>query len=647
MADIDLTSDKAQEGLLRNDQLSEVIKDVEDYLDTTDSARALSAKCRDYKDGYQWTDKEIAVLNKRKQPVYTDNRIKSKVQFLLGMENQSRTDPKGLPRNPEDLTSGEVSTDAVRFVHDKNKSDQKFTDGFESMVVEAVEIHDIFVKFVGGKFEIEHEQIPFDRCFFDPHSRKKDFFDAGYLGILEWMDTKDVLDIPGATEEATSFEDDSHHNTFNDKPSHFIDKKSKRVRVFFMNKKIKGVWHWTVFTKGAFIQPLTPSPYLDDNGEPETQFVFQSAFVDRENNRYPEVASYLSHQDSINHRGSKALHLLNVRQTWGDKGAVPDVRKLKMELNKADGHVEIQQGEFEKNFGILDTGVMAQGQIVLLQQSIDALDAQGANASMTGKDERDLSGVAFDKLSKGGLVEVGTLFDNHRYCKLRVWNKFFNRIKQYWTEERWIRVTDDNNAPKFAGLNRNITMGDRLKEKLGEIPEEFLGDPRLDIVVDRENPANKLDVDIVLEESEDIGSMMASDFELLVRMWEKNPDAVPYDFLIEASSLRNKKGLLERIRGGTPEQQKALSQVNQEKKEENEMLIKAAAIALIQKDEATAKNLNAAAAQKAVEAEKTVVEIENVEASTEKLDAETDQTEVETAKVLEEEVQKTTLNISV
>lgn len=639
MAHIDLTSDKGQDKLNKDDMLKSMIKDGEDYLESTEDARALAHKCRDYKDGYQWSAEEIAALKRRKQPVYTDNRIKPKVQFLMGMENQSRTDPKGLPRNPDDTTGGEVTTDALRFVHDRNEADQKFTDGFEAMIVESVEAHDVSVKRIGDRFEIVHEQVPFDRCFWDPHSRKKDFSDANYLGILEWMDFDDVLAMPGATEEVITIDDSDRHNTFDDKPQHFIDKKRKRVRVFFINKKIKGVWNWAIFTKGGFIQKPVPSPYLDENGEPESQFHFQSAFVDRDNNRYPEVASYLSLQDGINHRNSRALHLLNVRQTWGNQGAVPDPQKIKTELNKADGHVEIKQGEFGKDFGVLPTGDMAAGQLNLLDRALAAIDSQGANATMSGNDQRELSGIAFDKLQKGGLVEVGTLFDNHRHCKLRVWQAYFKRVKQYWTEERWVRVTDDQNAPKFAGLNRNITMGDRLEEQLGAIPPEFEGDPRLDIVVGVENPANELDVDVVLEEAPDIGTMMHENFEVLVRLYEANPQAVPFDLVVEASSFRNKRALIERMQGGTPEQQEAISAENQRKSEENEMLIRAGAVAIIEKDNATANNLNAAAAQKVAETDKTTAEVEGVEASTEKTDAETDKIEMETAVALQEATQ--------
>ena len=612
------------------DQHGKVIKMVDDYIDATVDARQLADKCRDYYDNKQWSAAEIATLKKRKQPIVTINRIKPKVQFLLGMENQARTDPKAFPRNPEDQKGGELTTDALRYVADNNHADQKFTDGFENLLIEGVEAHEVGVRFKGGRFEIGHNHLSFDRIFFDPHSRAKDFDDAKFFGMLEWMDEEDVLEMDGATEEAVTFTDESTGDTHDDKPSFWVDKNRKRVRVFWINFKIRNVWHFAVFSKGAFIQKPIPSPYLDEDGEPEPQFVFQSAFIDRENNRYSEVRSYLDPQDEVNHRRSRFLHLVNTRQTFGNQGAVPDPSKVKSEMNKADGHVEIKMGKFGSDFGIIPTGDMAQSQFALLNEAKGEIDSAGANATLQGQDQRTLSGTAFDKLQKGGVVEVGTLFDRHRNCKLRVWRMYFNRIKQFWKEPRWVRVTDDNNAPKFVGLNIPVTMGQIIEQQLGAIPPEFANDPRLEIPVGEvENPVNELDVDIVLDEAPDLVTLQGEQFELLVRMWERAPDQVPLDFVIEASAIRNKQQFIDRVKGGTPEQQEEIAQANKAKQEEADALLKASSAALILKDESSA-NLNNAKAQSEIAG------LEQIEADVEKTDAQTDQIEVDTTVSLEQ-----------
>ena len=80
--------------------LDSVRQQFEEFVDTTRSARAAAERCRDYRDGIQWTEEERATLKKRKQPCITDNKIQDKVDTLMGLEKQMRTDPQAHPDRP-------------------------------------------------------------------------------------------------------------------------------------------------------------------------------------------------------------------------------------------------------------------------------------------------------------------------------------------------------------------------------------------------------------------------------------------------------------------------------------------------------------------------------------------------------------------
>src|SRR5688572_5127477 len=90
----------------------------DDFCDATSTMRELARKCRQYRDGFQWAEKDRKVLEQRKQPVITDNKIFDKVNTLLGMERQYRTDPKAFPRTPNHEQAAEAATDALRYVAD-------------------------------------------------------------------------------------------------------------------------------------------------------------------------------------------------------------------------------------------------------------------------------------------------------------------------------------------------------------------------------------------------------------------------------------------------------------------------------------------------------------------------------------------------
>ena len=179
-------------GKTKDEELNKLIGYVDEYIDATHDSRTLSEKCRDYYDGYQWTADEQEALRARKQPCITNNRIKPKVQFLRGMEQQTRTDPKAYPRNPEDEESGEVSTDMLRYISDNNRSEQKISKGFRSYLVEGTQGHEIIVEDTGGKFEVVHNVLSWDRLWYDPHSREEDFSDARYLGTLQRESTQNT-----------------------------------------------------------------------------------------------------------------------------------------------------------------------------------------------------------------------------------------------------------------------------------------------------------------------------------------------------------------------------------------------------------------------------------------------------------------------
>ena len=78
--------------------LERVVGYFEEADQSSIESRYSSERDRNYYDNLQWTPDEIAEMENRRQPVITVNRIKPKVDFLLGMERTSRKVPKGLPR---------------------------------------------------------------------------------------------------------------------------------------------------------------------------------------------------------------------------------------------------------------------------------------------------------------------------------------------------------------------------------------------------------------------------------------------------------------------------------------------------------------------------------------------------------------------
>ncbi|TVM02744.1 MAG: hypothetical protein CV087_08755 [Candidatus Brocadia sp. WS118] len=539
--------------------------DVDEFLDATATARLLSERDRDYYDHKQWTAEEIERIKKRGQAPIVVNRVKPKIDGLLGLLSMRSSDPKAFPRTQKHEKSAEAVTDGLRFVTDNNDfEDTKqavakdfFIEGYGGVIVDVKQKADDII--------IDISRIPWDRIYFDPKSIKRDFSDARYMGYVQWLDEDQMA------ENYTNVSEDkinevingaalTSDTTFEDKPR-WIDRKNRRALVATHFYKKGGVWWTCTFTEGLFLIDPMESPYLDDEGDPACIMEIVCAYIDRDNNRYGEVRGFIDQQDEINHRRSKALHLLSQRQTAARIGAIRDVAALKRELSKPNGHIEYQgeKGDFE----ILQTGDMARGQFELYQDAKSELDAASFNAQLSGdRQQGTLSGVAINRLQQAGSMELNGLFQTLNGWEKRVYRQIWGRIKQFWSQEKWVRVTDDINSLRWVGFNTPITVQQWLEETINDksMPEpvrkqaaaSYMAlmqreDPSLEQIMEIRNPAPEIMVDIILEQSFDVVNIQQEQFEMLAKFAGQGSGIDIID-LIQLSQLRGKDEVIERIK---------------------------------------------------------------------------------------------------
>lgn len=561
--------------------LEKLVRMYESAEQSTADAREESERDRDYVNGDQWTQEEINTLKKRKQPVITINRIGPKVDFLLGMEASHRTDPRAYPRTPNDEDAAAAATDALRYIMEDQRWDRVRSECFSNFIVEGSCGVDVRVYDKKGEMCVEVLPIMWDRMFGDEHSRMRNWSDAGHKGQFVWMDYDDAAQkYPGKEEalQATiSAEPSTSGNTYEDIPRvRWADPKRKRVRIVEMWTLEGGKWFYNAFTKAGILERIE-SPYVDEDGNSDDGFVFGSCYIDRDGNRFGVVRRWISLQDEINKRRSKALHLMNVRQTFGNQ-MVGDKNRLRTELARPDGHIEMEGGaKFGEDFGIIPTTDMQAAQFNLLQEAKSEIDAVGVNAALSGNESRNMSGRALMARSEQGLNELGPVFDAFKQWQLDVYRKVWNRVRQFWTAEKWIRVTDDEKNVKFVGLNTPLTLGEQLlaemkregREITPEMEFQAANDPRMQMIVGTKNNVANLDVDLVIDDVPASASLQGEQFDALAKI-APNAAAMPpqlFEALIEASSLRNKEKILQKLKGEEkqlpPEVQQQMEQMQQ------------------------------------------------------------------------------------
>lgn len=544
-------------------KITDYKKHVEDYLNQTDDARIRAERRRDAVDNKQWTEEEEATLRARGQAPITVNRIAPKVDGLKGLLIQRRTDPKAFPRTQAHEDAARAATDALRYVSDNTDFDTTKLDVADDYFVEGSGGVVIRIERKGKSIETTIERVPWDRTYYDPYSRQHDYKDASYMGIMTWFDLVDAKAKYGAKfEEAmTSFEHDG--DTFEDRPK-WRQGSNDRRRVLIAEEfsLIGGVWHIATFTGETFLKDPEPSPFLDEDDNPMNPMELVCGHIDRNNQRFGDVEYWMDLQHEINHRRSKALHLNSSRQTISRNGAIDNVENMKRELKKPDGHVEYE-GE-KGDFDVIPTGDMAQAQLLMLQLATQEIDSVGFNAQLAGERQGNLSGKAINLLSNAGTNELASSFARLVQWENRVYRQVWARIRQFWTEEKWIRVTDEERNLRWVGFNAKITLQQRIEETINDkaLPEfERKGaaqifkqmleakDPRLQELVETRNDIAQLDMDIILEQSLDTINIQQEQFTLLATLAGNRPE-IPFTALLRLSTLRDKDELIKKIEEG-------------------------------------------------------------------------------------------------
>lgn len=512
-------------------------------MDMLDAARRAAQVYQRFYDGDQWTDAERRTLEARGQPALAFNHIKPAINAIIGIVERGRTDPKGWGRTPQDQEAAEVATDGLRYVSDVTRFNATARECLQDFLIWGV---------VAGINEINEGQEPGIRrirpeeFFYDPYSRDRDFMDARYMGIAKWMDEQDLIDLyPDAEDKIKqSFDIATTGDTFKDRPKDgwsWIDVKSRRIMCFEMYSRRGGIWNKCVFVYGGVLEE-GPSQYLDSKTkQPRNPILAQSAYVDIDNQRYGAVKDMISPQEAINKGRSKAIHLLNVAKLRVEPGVL-DVDAVRKEWAKPDGIIEAREGQIEE----LGDRQLTPAHLELLRDAKEEMRRQSPTPGIVGRGGQSQSGRAILAEQQAGMTEQAPLLAGFDDWKLRCYRAMWESIKQFWTGPKWIRVTDDENAPRFVGLN----MPEPVIDPQTGMPQvdPMTGQP----VMKANNPA-EMDVDIVIDSTPDTAVIQEEQFQKLAELVQGGAP-IPMDVLIEASSLPKKKLLLDKLRQAQEQQ---------------------------------------------------------------------------------------------
>ena len=561
------------------------------FYDNKPEELALSEQCRRFESGDQWTAEQRANLAERGQAPSVYNYVRRKIGGLVGIEEQTRRDPKAYGRNSGiDEKSAEVATSIIRYVADNNNlayiGARVLRDG-ELSGFGGVRFG---VNFVAGFPEIQIERIDPRYTGYDPRSEALDFSDASYFFLSRYLSKDSMREMFAGDTNALNIIDNLGVDTYADYDGFDRRNNIMITRLDGMHYLIehhyydKGEWrvaHWS----GDSVLRDVPSIVKDETGKTAPQLVLWGPYIDDDNVRFGDAKDMLDPQMGINKKISKILHLISSNQTIGEDGFTDDVDEFKRQKALPNGHMTVNHGmrgavEFVNNQAEIASLVS------LLQLEMSEMDRTGPNNALVGRGTEQQSGVAIQEQKASGLAEVSPAMQEFRLWKLRVYRTIWNAVKAHWTREKVIRITEDDDAPKYIGLNQ--IRVDRDENGVSQLVWD--------------NQIAQIDVDIILDEGPDTVTLNQQDFSDLMQMapaLANTESAIPPEVLLKASRLRNKDKLVEMIdqrKKAAQESQGADDAVAQMQQQKMQLDLEEQA-AKTTKMKAEAEKINAQAAQ--------------------------------------------------
>jgi hypothetical protein len=457
---------------------------------------------RRYRHGVQWDSSQVKIFNDRKQPVITFNKCGPKIDGIIGVVERLRREPKAYPKSPRFQDGADLATAALRSCLQQNKWEWNSPWAAETGAVDGIGGMELMLEQGRDGYEVVLVPVDIDGFFYDPRSKKHDFSDASYMGCGKWVDAEMLKDrYPQFAKEIDASIGHGYELTANSDADASVwtgtGGNLKTVRLVYICYQHRGTWCWGLFTGYATLME-GESYFVGTDNKPICSYIMYSNAVDQDNDRYGFIRNLKGPQDEVNQRRSKGLHEQNTRRIVGEVGAFDDIEKARREAVRPDGVVLRNKGyeaEFDDNKKLQDVA----GQLKFYETAVSEIANFGPNAPLLGSDSiSNRSGRAISLMQQQGLAELGPYLISYSNWKLRIYEAVFCAIKRYWTNERWIRVSDDDGMVQMVQINA-LQMGP------GGMPQVV-------------NNIGQLDVDIVLDEGPDTVTLQQDLFENLAQI---------------------------------------------------------------------------------------------------------------------------------
>ena len=547
----------------------------------------IAKQCDAFYRGEQWDEADIATLDDQGRPALTINTILPTINTVIGEQSTRRADVQFKPRGSGMQETADLLTKMFMQISDNNKLDWVESQVFSDGLIQDRGWFDVRIDFsdhIQGEVRITQKD-PLD-IIIDPDAKEYDPKSWNEIFETKWMSLDDIEETYGQDKadrlrviaeigstlgsDSIEYEEERYGDTYSgeyasDYPNNpeearavrsirvverqhyklkecmfYVDpvtgdqrevpynwKERKRKKfaddfgLYIVTKTVKKV-KWTV---------TADTVVLFDDWSPYDSFTLVPYFPYwRRGKPFGMVRNLLSPQEQLNKISSQELHIVNTTANSGwvvESGSLSGMTADDLEEHGAETGLVL-----EFNRGSTPPSKIPPNQIptgldrISQKAAANIKTISGISDAMLGMDSPEVSGIAIQAKQNRGVLMIQVPLDNLRKTRHYLAEKVLNLVQRYYTEERVVQITDENDPrrPKTAiRVNQMTPEGTIINDlTLGEY-EVVIG-----TAPSRDN----------FEETQ-----FAQAIEL-----RKVGVPIPDDLIIEYSHLAKKAEIAERIR---------------------------------------------------------------------------------------------------
>lgn len=560
----------------------------------------MAKKCDMYYRGEQWDEFDMQQLDDQGRPALTINTILPTINAVLGEQSTKKADIQFKPRGGGNQGIADVLTKVYQQIADNNKLDWVEAQVFSDGLIQDRGYFDVRIDFsdhIQGEVKIEAKD-PID-ILIDPDAKHYDPRTWNEIFESKWMSLDEVEEVYGQDKadklrmlaetgttlgaDSMEFEEERYGDTdeynygqqypgdpenarmlrsirvierqyyrlkecmyyvdvvtgdMREIPYNWGKKKredfAKRFGLDIMTKTVRKV-RWTV---------TADTVVLYDDWSPYAHFTIVPYFpYFRRGKPFGMVRNLLSPQEQLNKITSQELHIVNTTANSGwivENGSLSGMTADDLEEHGAETGLVL---EFNRGStppakippNQIPTGLDRLGQ----KASRNIKEISGITDAMLGQDSPEVSGVAIQQKQNRGSTMLQVPLTNLAKTRQYLAEQILKLIQAYYTEERIIQITDEEDPYK----PRRPLRINQLSEEGTIINDLTIGE--YDVVVTTAPARDNFDE---MQFAEAIALRQAG-------------VPIPNDMIVEYSHLSRKADVADRIRRmegtapPTPEQQ--------------------------------------------------------------------------------------------